>query len=261
MKQPVSVFIMDVTNSTSAGDEVTTYLKEWERDINSWGNQNIIIKAKHRMGDEILLVSNHYATAYIIAFYMQLIWRFQEQKPYFGISFGHIEGDLEAIDIEWWNHSLVKKARIANEKIKNKTSRDTSIVFNIGEEVVNYKSGNHYKNTINLFALMQSKLLGKQTVNQKLICSLYAIFGEQKRIAHELSRTSATISSHFKKGESEMVFTIFKQLQELLIILETINKEDKEEVSLIVEEVNTIIRAYIKSHLNRFYPQLATETK
>ncbi|MGE1214050.1 hypothetical protein [Bacillus toyonensis] len=262
MKQPISVFIMDVTNSTSKGDwnELTRYLKEWESVINSWSNNETIIKAKHRMGDEILLVGNHYATAYIIAFYMEMHWKFKEQNPYFGISFGCIEEDLEHIEIDSWNHPLIKRARIANEKIKNNPNRDTSVIFDVCEEVSNFEKGKQFQDTMNLLVQLQNKLLDDQTKQQKLICSLYTIFREQKKIAQELNKTSSTISSHYRKGASEMIFKIFEQLQDTLVFMETINSEKTvEEISLKANELNNIIRGHIKRHLDRFYPELNTQ--
>ncbi|QIZ41042.1 hypothetical protein BHV55_04935 [Bacillus sp. RZ2MS9] len=259
MKKPVSVFIMDVTNSTSKGDwnELTRYLKEWEGIINSWSHNEVIIKAKHRMGDEILLVGDHYATAYIIAFYMEMHWKFNDQKPYFGVSFGCIEEDLEHIEIDWWNHPLIKRARIANEKIKNNPNRDTSVIFDICEEVSNFERGKQFQDTMNLLVQLQNKLMDDQTKQQRLISSLYTIFKEQKKIAQELNKTSSTISSHFRKGDSEMIFKIFEQLQDSLVLTETINSQKNvEEIKSITNVLNNIIREHIRRNLDKFYPEL-----
>ncbi|MCG3795979.1 hypothetical protein CON78_29965 [Bacillus toyonensis] len=259
MKHPVSVFIMDVTNSTSEGNwnELTNYLIEWESDIRSWSSKEATIKVKHRMGDEILLIADHYATAYVIAFYMSLIWKLKKQKLYFGVACGHINDNLESIEIDSWNHPLIKRARMANEKIKNDTNRDTSIIFDMYEEVANFDKANQLVENMNLLAQLQDKMISDQAPQQKLVCSLYAVFGEQKRIAQELGKTTSTISSHFRKGASEMIFKVFNQLKDSLIFMESLNDKNKQQENLLItENLIKLIREYIQEDLNRFYPEL-----
>ncbi|MEK4467278.1 MULTISPECIES: hypothetical protein [Bacillus] len=259
MKYPVSVFIMDVTNSTSEGNwkELTNYLREWESDISSWSSKETTIKVKHRMGDEILLIADHYATAYIIAFYMSLIWKFKKQKLYFGIACGYIDDNLESIEIDSWNHPLIKRARMANERIKGDTNRDTSIIFEIYEESSNLEKVNQLVENMNLLAQLQDKMISDQAPQQKLVCSLYAVFGEQKRIAQELGKTTSTISSHFRKGASEMIFKVFDKQKDTLVFMEGFNGRNKREENLLIaESLVNLIREYIQKDLDRFYPEL-----
>ena len=67
MRNPVSIFIMDVSSSSveeNFGKELTSYLKEIVNWIEIWTEGIVKTKVKHRMGDEIILASNNYATAY-----------------------------------------------------------------------------------------------------------------------------------------------------------------------------------------------------
>ncbi len=113
LNQPVSIFIMDVTNSSSENNwnEITDYLQHWEEAIARWCNGIVPAKVSHRRGDEILFVGRHYFTAYTIAFHMSQLWKYQKQKPYFGIACGDVDENMDDIEIEIWNHPLIKKSK------------------------------------------------------------------------------------------------------------------------------------------------------
>lgn len=70
MNHPISIFILDVSNSSSAeiGEELTNYLDEMVASINVWTKEFGHCKVKHRAGDEIIFAGYGYSTAYIIAF-------------------------------------------------------------------------------------------------------------------------------------------------------------------------------------------------
>ena len=86
MTYPVSVFIMDVSNSSveDIGGELSNYLHHLEERISIWTKDITTTKVIHRSGDEIVVVSSGYATAYTLAFYISRLWKFKDHKPYFG---------------------------------------------------------------------------------------------------------------------------------------------------------------------------------
>jgi hypothetical protein len=88
MRQPISVFIMDVGSSSKFPDpyELTDYLGHLCSDVYAWTDGIIPTIAKQRLGDEILLVSEGFATAYLIASHIYTFWKYPQHKPYFGLT-------------------------------------------------------------------------------------------------------------------------------------------------------------------------------
>src|SRR5699024_9339237 len=123
--QPVSVCIMDISRSSADdfGRELSQYLQQLKQAIGDWTNSFIMTKTTHRAGDELVVISEGFATAYMIAFYISRIWRYPKHPPYFGLSFGLIKEQLADIHVETWIHPLMKQARVANDFLKNETNR------------------------------------------------------------------------------------------------------------------------------------------
>lgn len=259
MKQPISVFIMDVSNSTAENnwDELTAYLKVWEKTIGIWCKGVIPAKTKHRLGDEILFVGHHFFSAYMVAFYIDLHWKMENQRPYFGLAFDTIEGSIHDIDIEIWNHPVIKRARQANEKIKENKTRDTTISFSLVEPTydVDLLQGN--EEILNLLNEHQELLLKNQTQMQQLICSLYSVFNEQRQIGKVIGKSPGTISSHYKKGNCDLIFKTFGALQRQLGLWEVKFEESQSNVSrLPIHPLNDSIRTEISRNISRYYPAL-----
>lgn len=120
MANEVSIFIMDISNSSkeNIGNELSEYLEQLKNYITEWTENTAVTKVSHRAGDELVVVSSGYASAYTLAFYLSRIWRFPDHKPYFGLSFGDIQEDISEINIETWIHPLMKQARNANNHLK-----------------------------------------------------------------------------------------------------------------------------------------------
>src|SRR5690606_36475454 len=118
LKKAVSIFILDVSDSSKFEDgrELSTYLSDWQKMLDNLNNI-IKVKSKHRMGDEIICLVEGYSSAMMIANYLIYNWHYEKNMPYFGLSCGLIEEDINDIDIATWNHLLVKQARIANNLI------------------------------------------------------------------------------------------------------------------------------------------------
>jgi hypothetical protein len=259
MNNPVSIFIMDVSNSSyedEFGQELTLYLREMVERISIWTDGIVKTKVKHRMGDEILLISENYSSAYAIAFHISRIWKYRNNKPYFGLSFGDVRKEIEDIDTDTWIHPLLKQARMANEDLKKKSNRpqfrfeldhvsnDKTIdtFLHVDE---NYRS--EFETLFNLVLRMQQTHIDKQTELQYLICTLYVFLNQQKKVAAFLGKSPATISSHYKKGSCEEILAACNEIQTVLNSLQNRNysKNDHNPV-----QVNRKLIEKIKSNIN-----------
>ncbi|MDQ0257757.1 hypothetical protein J2S74_005219 [Evansella vedderi] len=258
MRNPVSIFIMDVSNSTlnDNWDNISTYLDELEYWMKAWVapvGKGIV---KHRRGDEILFIAQHYVTAFTIATFVKQIWKYPDHPPYFGISFGNVDREMEAIDVETWNHPLIKKAREANERIKQSQKR-TPILFHLATNFMGNSSDAIYshsivetENLMNLMMEMEDNLVKNQTQLQKLICDLYFIYGQQKRVAALLNKSAATISSHYKKGNVELILKAHKQIQQNINAFEVVTSKDY--LEQYTETLSTSIKTVISDRLPEF---------
>lgn len=229
MTKPISIFILDVSNSSSEemGETLTNYLDDVVNWITEWTKNFGHIKVKHRSGDEIIFVAYGYATSYILAFFITRIWKYQNHKPYFGLSFGDIDTELETVDIEKWIHPLIKQARYANDRLKQEQVRplfryemDQFCPSNQKSNVGHNPYREEFERLINTLLRMQQTFIIEQTALQELVCSAYFILQQQKAVSHLLGKTPATISSHFKKGKCEEIFSIFTEILETLQSLE-----------------------------------------
>jgi hypothetical protein len=260
MNYPISIFILDVSNSSTEkmGEELTVYLDELVDWITSWTKHIGPIQIKHRAGDEIIFVGPGYSTAYTIGFFVSRIWKFKDHMPYFGLAFGDIEKELKKVDLEKWIHPLVKQARYANDLIKQEKNR-TLFKFELDQfypSDVNYslpynQFRNEFEKLINTLLNLQLKFIRSQTDIQEVVCSLYLILEQQKAVGKLLGRTAPTISSHFKKGNSEEILDTFSKIISILHSLQekaypesTISPQDTN------EKLTTSIRNQLKSILN-----------
>lgn len=259
MNYPLSIFILDVSNSSveERGEELTNYLDEVVNWITFWTQNTSQMIVKHRSGDEIIFIGNGYATAYTIAFYISRLWRYKDHMPYFGLSFGDIDKELTEIDIEKWIHPLIKQAKYANDLLKRAQKRaqfkfeldqfytnDTSISFTYNQ----FRS--EFEVLINSLIHLQQKYIWNQTDIQALVCSLYLILRQQKAIGKLLGKTAPTISSHFKKGNSEEILNTFTEIITILNSLETKSYPDRQiNPKLINEKLNDSIRNHMKEKM------------
>ncbi|MBU9712029.1 hypothetical protein [Evansella tamaricis] len=260
MKNPVSIFIMDVSNSTSNSNwnNISSYLDQVEDWIKEWVSPVGKSIVKHRRGDEIIFVSEHYFTAYIVACTLTHLWKYPEHKPYFGMSFGIIDKEIDAINIETWNHPLVKLARDANEIIKQSNNR-IPILFHLQRDYLidnnsdfsgNNKCFMEMENSLNLLLELQHNLMNNQTDNQRLIRSLYFIYGQQKLVASLVNKSPATISSHYKKGNTGLIFKTQTQIEQNLNSFQESYWEN--DVSRLSNKLNEVIKDIISKNVKEF---------
>ncbi|NKE06064.1 MULTISPECIES: sigma-70 family RNA polymerase sigma factor [Mesobacillus] len=209
--EPVSVFIMDITNSSSAanGEMLSNYLGKLETYINKWYEGIGSVQIKHRSGDELILLAEGYSTAFITAFYISSIWEYEKHLPYFGLAYGRLDKKVEEIDIEKWIHPLAKQARSANDQLKKQKNRET-FCYQIPEREPGLQT------LINGMLSLQNVLRMEQTDVQRLVCSLYLIYGKQNTVAQLLDRSAPTVYSHFKKGHCEQILRSFHEIVSVL---------------------------------------------
>ncbi|WP_249871809.1 hypothetical protein [Oceanobacillus saliphilus] len=253
MSNEVSIFIMDVSNSSkeNIGNELSEYLEQLKNSIAEW-TQNIgVTKVSHRAGDELVVISSGYASAYTLAFYISRIWKFSNHKPYFGLSFGNIQDDLSAINIETWIHPLMKQARNANDHLKKQQNRS---LFRFALPRLSDKQGftvfsKEFEILINTSLTLKQAQMDEQTDIQSLVCSLYLMLGQQNKVSKYLKRTSSTISHHMKQGKTQVILHAFYDIVKVLDLLGTSDEHQ------LTDKLQTTIRNHVINQINDYFPK------
>ncbi|WP_026567436.1 hypothetical protein [Bacillus sp. UNC41MFS5] len=252
MNVPISIFILDVSNSSTPemGEKLTVYLDDVVDWITCWTKNLGPIQIKHRAGDEIIFVGPGYSTAYTIAFFVSRVWKYKEHMPYFGLAFGDIDKEVKNVDLEKWIHPLVKQARYANDLIKQEKNR-MLFKFELDQFYSNdslpyHQFRNEFETLINALLHLQLKFIQSQTDIQEIVCTLFLILKQQKGIAKILGRTAPTISSHFKKGNSEEILDTFLKI---ISILHSLQEKAYPESVIHPETTNENLTTSIRTHL------------
>ncbi|WP_423406990.1 hypothetical protein AABM38_14015 [Heyndrickxia sp. MSNUG] len=243
--QPASIFIMDISKSSSAelGEKLSSYLSDIEEWINKWFHGYGHIQVRHRSGDELIFLAEGYATAFVTAFFISRLWKFENNKPYFGMAFGSIDKSIEEIDIEKWIHPVVKQARLANDFLKKQKERET-FHFDLDGNIHVHE----LVTLLNGMLKLQNALSKQQTDVQRLVCSLYLVYEKQNVIAELLERSAPTIYSHYKKGHSELVLGSYQEVSRVLASLQT--KEFGDATACNPDLLEGNIRKHVKGLLN-----------
>lgn len=258
MTYPVSVFIMDVSNSSKGdiGGELSKYLNQLEKRIAVWTKDITTTQVIHRSGDEIVVVSSGYATAYTLAFYISQIWAFKDHKPYFGLSFGDIQEDVNALNIETWIHPFMKQARYANDMLKHQEQNKDQFKFELAD-FLNAKSfeGYHlfrsqFETLLNMILKLQQDQIKEQTAIQSLVCSLFLVLNQQNKISHYLDRSASTISGHLKKGKYESITSAFN---DIVKVLNSLQPESEHTQQVINDQLQQNIKRIVSNHLHEYF--------
>lgn len=238
--QPASVFIMDISKSSSAeiGEELSGFLADIESWIHNWFKGYGHYQVRHRSGDELIFLAGGYATAFVIAFFISRLWKFEDNKPYFGLAFGSIDKNIDEIDIEKWIHPLVKDARQANDFLKKQKERET-FHFKLDRNMYD----DELVTLLNGMLKLQNALDKQQTDVQRMVCSLYLVYEKQNTVAELLKRSAPTIYSHFKKGHSELVLGSYHEIATVLASLE------EKEFANSVETKTKLLEENIRNHI------------
>lgn len=263
MTYQVSVFIMDVSNSSDEdiGDELSNYLSFLEEKITIWTRGIATTKVIHRSGDEIVVISSGYATAYTLAFYMSRIWKFKNHRPYFGLSFGDIQTDVSSLDIETWIHPLMKQARYSNDKLKLQDQNRIQFNFEL-DNFSNKQTGegyhlfrNQFETLLNAILRLQQDQINEQTDIQSLVCSLFLILHQQNKVSNYLGRSASTVSSHMKKGKCENIISAFTDIVNVLNSLQAHSEIDsKSNQQVINNQLQNNIKIIVNNNLENYFP-------
>ncbi|MEK4425476.1 hypothetical protein [Solibacillus sp. FSL K6-1523] len=219
MRNAVSVFILDVTDSSKFknGLELSEYLSKWQNVIaNTNGTRKIAVK--HRMGDEIICLVEGYPSALMIANYMIYNWEYQDHMPYFGVSCGLIEEEIDQINIETWNNILVKNARLANDKMKENKNRKKLIEINPLND-----NENSEIELMNILLQFQGAAILEQTAKQREILALFSLLRSQKTIAARIGKSTSTISGHYTAGKIDLIIESAESLYHILTLKEPLS--------------------------------------
>jgi len=210
---PVSVFIMDVTDSTNFQDsnDLTNYLGAVVRGVEAWIPGDVPFRIKQRYGDEIIFVSKHLETAYIVASYIKRFWKYPNHSPYFGMTYGFLDKDITAIeDVDKWNHPILKSARHAIDDLKKQDDRAWLVCLtdDSADEDINQ--------AINMTCEIQNMIIKEQTDIQQITCLLYLLFQRQTDVARLLNKSAPTISIALKKGKCNFLSDSFGVVENLI---------------------------------------------
>ncbi|MEK3886639.1 hypothetical protein [Bacillus sp. FSL K6-3431] len=256
MTYPISVFIMDVSNSSEEyiGDELSNYLQNLEDRISFWAKDITTTKVIHRSGDELVVVSSGYATAYTIAFYISRIWKFKNHKPYFGLSFGDIQREVNTINIETWIHPLMKQARHSNDLLKQKGQNRPQFNFELDQYYANKSLENYdvyraeFETLLNAILTLQQHHINEQTDIQSLVCSLFLFIQQQNKLGSFIGRSASTISSHMKKGKCDEIIGAFNNIVD---VLNSLQGNMNSYLELKPQTINDHLQDNIKSIVNK----------
>lgn len=242
MQNAVSVFILDVTDSSKFknGIELSEYLSKWQNVIADT-NRTRKILIKHRMGDEIICLVEGYSSALMIANYIIYNWQYQDHMPYFGVSCGMIEEDINHINIETWNNILIKNARVANNKIKENKNRRKLIELSPLHDTENGEI-----ELINILLQFQCAAILEQTAKQREILGLFSLMRTQKGIAARIGKSTSTVSGHYTTGKTDLIIDAAESLYNLLTFKENQSKMDSHHKNTVQEKLEEEIRSNIK---------------
>ncbi|MCT1905312.1 hypothetical protein [Oceanobacillus sojae] len=253
MANEASIFIMDISNSSkeNIGNELSEYLEQLKNYITEWTENTAVTKVSHRAGDELVVVSSGYASAYTLAFYLSRIWRYPDHKPYFGLAFGDIQEDISKINIETWIHPLMKQAREANNYLKKQSNR---LLFHFKLPHLSDKKGftvfsKQFETLINTSLTLKQEQINEQTEIQSLVCSLYFILGQQNKVSEYLGRTTATVSHHMKQGKTHLILNAFYNIVK---VLDSLGIQDWQ---VQTDKLQENIRQNIRTDLNDYFPE------
>lgn len=258
MTNPVSIFIMDVSNSSKGdiGSELSKYLHHVEERIAVWTKDITTTHVIHRSGDEIVVVSSGYATAYTLAFYISQLWKYKDYQPYFGLSLGDIHEDVNALNIETWIHPFMKQARYANDILKHQEQNRNQFNFELADFLneSTFEGYHHFRSQLetllNTILKLQHDQIKEQTAIQSLVCSLFLVLNQQNKISHYLGRSASTISGHFKKGKCESITSAFN---DVVKVLNSLRPKSEHTQQTINNQLQQNIKQIVSNHLHEYF--------
>ncbi len=267
MDYPVSLFIMDVSDSSRADapDDLAAYLDKtttWIEALTSLDRTAPSIRVKHRFGDELILVAGEFSTAYTLAFFIKQFWRYHQNPPYFGLTVGSLRQSVEHLpDLDRWLHPMINTARLSLNELKaTKSIADRKwMLMNAPESPLR-----GIVEETNELLEIQDYLFKSQSPAQKTVGALYAIFRQQTEIASFLNKNPSTISRQLKTGATELIVKIHRRIEKRLDELQRIHHAASEETADLghpipiantpsrMTKTSELVASYVYSHLEEF---------
>lgn len=231
MPYPISVFTMDVSNSRKFNEpsKLTDYLDSLVAVLkDSFSTSRSAVRIKHRFGDEILVVAEGYSAAYVVAFYIRQIWKYNMHLPYFGGVIGNIDiplGDIR--DIDGWNHPLVWSSREILDTLKAQNA--SSRVW------MKYATRNeHLKELvedINLLLEIQNEFFKKQSQKEREVGLTFTVTDYQDYMARLFDKDPSTISRQVKSSRIELMLKINDSIIRKLTTEELVDERIEDELA------------------------------
>lgn len=220
-KHAISVFIMDVTDSSSLSpNDVKDYLQTTVRRITQMAElSHMNIAVQQRLGDEVLLVGQGYTTAYVIAFWLMLTWKYEGHKPYFGVGCGDVAAEFPtSSELHEWNSPIVKVARVASDQLREQRPHNREWL-KFGEFKRSQRDSFLFS-MINEYVEIQDRFLKMHTSVERLVSFLRLVENRQDDIADRLGKSPSTISRQLKKSNIDLIVKIKQRISDMLSILE-----------------------------------------
>lgn len=258
--QPISIFMMDVTDSThfDSPRELDNYLKQIVTWISQWTEGKVQARIKNRYGDEILFVSEHFFTSYVVAYFTKEIWRYDNHPPIFATTYGMIEDTLSMVgDIDTWNEPLFKNARNAMDKLKQqKRGRPW-----IRTEAENYLNHSLFSDMYTVVIDYQNQIFKTRSPQQRITSLLSTVFETQQEVASILKKTPANVSKLLNKSDSEKLIRMFHLIIDYYVQQEShVSHSDPNECLKICHSLVNSIKFHLSINFNSVFDINRTNT-
>lgn len=217
MSTQFSAFIMDVSASRELSKanraRIRGALTALEQTIHKWTRNVFLCKTNLRMGDELLIVAEHYSAAYLLAYHIYTVWRGVSHSPYFGISVGNTDETWEEIgDINLWTHPAIAQAREASEVLKSRRLHKPDMYFYYSAEKVTYE--------LNYLLEIQHTLMSQQSQQQRWASLLYTYLRSQQEVSERLDISIPAVSGLIGRGNHDVIEKTHDMLVRKLNVLE-----------------------------------------
>ncbi|QQE77704.1 hypothetical protein [Alicyclobacillus sp. SO9] len=219
-----SAFIMDISGSRELSKanrlKIKQTLEALEETIHDWTHGVIPCKTDLRMGDELLVVAEHYHAAYILAYHIYSIWRGIAHPPYFGIAVGNTEETWGEIgDIRLWTHPVIAQAREASEILKSRRRHKPEMYLYHSVDDVSYE--------LNYLLEVQHTLMSQQSQQQRWASLLYTYLRSQQEVSESLDISVPAVSGLISRGNYDVTEKTYDMIVRRLEKLECSDSGDK----------------------------------
>gem|GEM_PF-1576047 len=255
---PGSVLIMDVSNSSACPNQ--DWLRRRLQQTVSWIDtvsglpelSHRRIAAVHRAGDEVFVAAEGCDTAYLLSFWIHLLWNDKRYPFYSAMSVGNLGVPVPpAKELETWNSPLAKSARMAsNRQQHTPCNKRPWLVFAAAAKVASAARGTArpsdpavgsavvptavtpatgrmtWTARLNEYVLFQHRFLRRQTAAQRQAGTLDLLNFSRTDAAHLLQKDISTISRQVQQSNMDLIRVAHNRIVELLMALQGGPRDD-----------------------------------